>query len=443
MSTELLERLARVQVPRYTSYPTAADFTSAVGPAEHAAWLRQLLGEEAVSVYLHVPYCREICHYCGCHAKAVRKEQPVEDYRRALEEEIALVASHIPARRKVARIAWGGGTPSILGLAGLSSVLDVLQTHFDLEPGHEHAIELDPRVIDEAFIHGVARLGVNRVSLGVQDLDGNVQAAIGRVQPVETVTETICHLRNAGIGSINFDLIYGLPHQTEESLRATCQAVSALSPDRIAFYGYAHMPARRANQKLINAGSLPGPDARLRQSAAIAQVFLERGYVPIGIDHFAHPDDSLAVAAGEKRLRRNFQGYTDDDRETLLGFGCSSISRFAQGYVQSQAGISTYKRAIADGRLPARRGHAFADEDRARADIIEALMCDFRVDLGRSAVHYADELALLRPYAVHGLIRMRSNVIAMTRKGRPFVRLIAAVFDGFREASPYGFSASV
>lgn len=246
MSNELLERLARVQVPRYTSYPTAADFTAAVGPAEQAAWLRQLPGEEAVSVYLHVPYCREICHYCGCHAKAIRKEQPVEDYRRALEAEIALVASHIPARQKIARIAWGGGTQSILGLAGLSSVLDVLKTDFDLEPGHEHAIELDPRVIDENFIGGLARLGVNRASLGVQDLDPDVQVAIGRVQPAETVAEAVRHLRNAGIGSINFDLIYGLPHQTEESLRATCHAVASLSPECIAFYGYARMPTRRA-----------------------------------------------------------------------------------------------------------------------------------------------------------------------------------------------------
>ncbi|CZT36956.1 oxygen-independent coproporphyrinogen III oxidase [Rhizobium sp. 9140] len=443
MSTDLLGRLARVQVPRYTSYPTAADFTPAVGPAEQASWLRQLPEEEeAVSVYLHVPYCREICYYCGCHAKAVRKEQPVEDYRRALEAEIALVATHLPARRKIARIAWGGGTPSILELAGLSSVIDVLKTHFDLEPGHEHAIELDPRVIDETFVEGLARLGVNRASLGVQDLDPDVQAAIGRVQPGETVAAAVRHLRNAGIGSINFDLIYGLPHQTEESLRATCHAVSALRPDRIAVYGYAHMPARRGNQRLIDAASLPDPEARLRQAGVVAQVFLDAGYVPIGIDHFARPDDSLAIAAGEKRLHRNFQGYTDDDRQTLLGFGCSSISRFSQGYVQSVTGIAPYKRAIADGRLPAARGHAFADEDCARADIIEALMCAFRVDLG-SAARYADELALLRPYAAQGLIQMSSNVIAMTDKGRPFVRLIAAVFDSFRDAGPDGFSPSV
>jgi oxygen-independent coproporphyrinogen-3 oxidase len=443
MKPDMVERLAEMPVPRYTSYPTAADFSEAVGPKEHAAWLGQLDPAEPVSVYLHVPYCRQLCHYCGCHAKAVRKAGPVDEYRHALEGEIALVAAHLPARLKIGRIAWGGGTPSILGEAGLSSVLGVLRQHFDLEEDYEHSIELDPRMLGHDLCEALGRLGINRASLGVQDLDTVVQQAIGREQPEEKVAVAVRDLRDAGISRINFDLIYGLPNQTQESLLTTCRSVLDLDPDRIAFYGYAHLPSRRANQRLIDSASLPGPIERLQQASAIASFFIREGYQAIGIDHFAKPSDPLAAAAREGRLHRNFQGYTDDDRPTLLGFGCSSISRLPGGYTQSESGIEAYKRLIAEGSLPTRRGHAFVEDDRERADIIERLMCDFSVDLGQNTVVYADELALLRPFALSGLLTVQSNRISMTAKGKPYVRTVSAIFDRFRSQGQNLFSPSV
>jgi oxygen-independent coproporphyrinogen III oxidase len=439
MKTDLFARLAELQVPRYTSYPTAADFSDAVGCTEQHLWLGRLDPTEAVSVYLHVPYCRQLCHYCGCHAKAVLKAEPVQDYCRALEAEIALVAARLPARMKIGRIAWGGGTPCE---AGLGSVLGILKKHFDLEDGYEHSIELDPRLLGHDLCQALRRVGINRASLGVLDLDPLVQQAIGRVQPEPQVAAAVRDLRAAGISRIDFDLIYGLPNQTVESLLSTCQSVAALDPDRIAFYGYAHLPSRRANQRLIDTASLPAPVERLEQVRVIASFFRGKGYEAIGIDHFAKPADSLAVAAREGRLHRNFQGYTDDDRPNLLGFGCSSISRLPGGYFQSEPGTEAYKRRIVERRLPTRRGHAFVEDDRARAAIIERLMCDFSVNLGQDAVKYADELALLRPFALGGIVTMQSNNIAMTQEGRPFVRLVSAAFDRFRSEGSSRFSAA-
>ncbi len=443
MSDDFTEQLASLTVPRYTSYPTAADFSSAIGPAETAAWLAASDAGQPVSIYLHVPYCREICHYCGCHAKAALRDDVVAAYRLGLEAEIALTARHLPARLRIARIAWGGGTPSILGIAGVASVLRVLERHFDFETGFEHAMELDPRRVDQALVDGLAVLGVNRASLGVQDLDPEVQQAIGRVQPAETVRAAVAMLRRAGIAKLNFDLVYGLPRQSVDSLKRTCREVILLGPDRVACYGYAHLPARRANQRLIDAALLPGAPERVRQQEAVAASFLAHGYQSIGIDHFALFCDPLAAAARAHRLYRNFQGYTDDAQEVLIGFGASSISRLAGGFAQNESGIEAYKARVLAGELPTRRGHAFEGDDRERARIIERLMCDFRVDLGRRARHYADELALLRPLALQGLVDMRHDVIALTEKGRPFVRLVSAVFDRFRSEGERSFSSAV
>jgi oxygen-independent coproporphyrinogen-3 oxidase len=444
MTADLLaHHLARITVPRYTSYPTAADFSDAVGPSQHAAWLGELDPGQPVSIYLHVPYCRQLCHYCGCHAKAVRRKEPVEEYRRALEEEIRLVASFLPARMTIGRIAWGGGTPSILGEDGLGSVVQVLKDHFDLRDGFEHSIELDPRMFDAGLAQTLARIRVNRASLGVQDLDPVVQEAIGRVQPEEQVAQAVRYLRDAGISGINFDLIYGLPAQTEEGLLATCRSVAALAPDRIAFYGYAHLPTRRANQRLIDPNLLPDAPTRIKLATVIGDFFRVQGYAAIGIDHFARPSDPLAVASLTGALRRNFQGYTDDTHSTLLGFGCSSISRLPGGYVQSVAGIEAYKNTIGQGLLPSTRGHALSVEDEERGLIVEKLMCNFAVDLGTDAHRYADEIALLRPLAERRIVDIQGGNISMSDKGRAFVRLVAATFDTYRSAGVGQFSSMV
>ena len=444
--TEIAARhYASLAVPRYTSYPTAADFSPAVGTEQYEAWLRRLRQGQAVSLYLHVPYCRDLCHYCGCHAKIARRDTVIEAYADVLIREINQAAQCLTERPKALHLHWGGGTPSILGGAGIERVTNALREHFDFADDMEHAIELDPRKVDQKLCDDLAHIGVNRASLGVQDLNQEVQVAIGRVQPIEQIEAAVNALRKAGIVNLNFDLIYGLPLQTVETLKQTCERVHAFRPSRIACYGYAHLPARRANQRLIDTDLLPDADARFEQSQIVGEAFQSMGYEPVGIDHYALPDDALAVAAKAGRLRRNFQGYTDDDCATLLGFGASSISQFHEGYTQNIADIGQYKNTVTEGRAPVVRGYAFNDSDRLRGKIIEKLMCDFRVDLNKVAqgANFSDELALLRPLAADGLVKVQDGVITMLPEHYALVRLVAAVFDEFRKESAHSFSAAI
>ncbi|WP_439272518.1 oxygen-independent coproporphyrinogen III oxidase [Pseudochrobactrum sp. HB0163] len=444
--TEVAARhYASLAVPRYTSYPTAADFTAAVGREQYEAWLRRLRQGEAVSLYLHVPYCRDLCYYCGCHAKIARRDTVIEDYADTLIREIRQAGQYLTERPQAVHLHWGGGTPSILGGEGLARVTQVLREYFDFSDNMEHAIELDPRKVDKKLARDLARIGVNRASLGVQDFNPAVQAAIGRIQPVEQVEATVNALWQAGITSLNFDLIYGLPLQTAESLRETCERVGMFRPSRIACYGYAHLPARRANQKLIDPATLPDADARFEQAHSVGEAFLAMGYEPVGIDHYALPQDTLAVAARNGRLRRNFQGYTDDDCPTLLGFGASSISQFREGYTQNIADIRQYGAHVAEGHAPVMRGYAFNDSDRLRARIIEKLMCDFSVDLNEfaPAAQFSDELALLRPLTADGIVTVQDGVIAMVPQHKTLVRLVAAVFDEFRRETAHSFSMAI
>jgi oxygen-independent coproporphyrinogen-3 oxidase len=438
-------RYASHNVPRYTSYPTAADFTPMITVREHAAWLGSLGTEQGVSIYLHVPYCREICLYCGCNTKMAVRDDVVASYRRALEAEIALASRLVKGRLGVARLHWGGGTPSILGTGGLQSVLAVLRDRFSFERGFEHAIELDPRYVTRESANGLAALGITRVSLGVQDLNPLVQAAIGRLQPPAMVEAAVDRLRTAGIRNLSFDLMYGLPMQTVESVRKTCASVAAMSPDRIACFGYAHLPRLKANQRRIDEARLPSQDRRIDQADAIAEELVRGGYSKIGIDHFAKPGDALAEAVASGRLHRNFQGYTDDDCKILLGFGASSISAFAEGFVQNIADVPRYIRAVEAGSLASARGCLLSREDRLRARIIERLMCDFAVDLGAMAPNcdFAQELSMLCPMQTEGLVTIRGNKVVVTEAGRSVVRVIAATFDTYRRSQAAQFSTAV
>lgn len=442
---DIVRRYARMLVPRYTSYPTAAEFTPAVGCADQRRWLRDLDMAEAVSVYLHVPYCRELCFYCGCNTKKALRDDVISAYRVALEREIALVSDHLTASVHIARLHWGGGTPSILGAEGLASVITVLRRHFVLESGFEHAIELDPRYATSLLAASLNELGINRVSLGVQDVNPRVQMAIGRWQPMQDVAAAVLRLRAAGIGNLNFDLIYGLPMQTVASLRKTCEIVAMLSPDRIACYGYAHMPRLKANQRMIDEKTLPGVEERIDQAAAIAEELQRHGFVRIGIDHFARPSDALTRAAMSGRLHRNFQGYTDDSTETLIGFGASSISRFRDGYVQNISDVPSYVRAITDGRLAAARGCRLDAAEKQRARTIESLMCAFQADLDVTApdMEFSEELSLLQPLVHDGLVRVEGRIVTATDAGRQVVRIIAAVFDPHTRADAARFSKAV
>jgi oxygen-independent coproporphyrinogen-3 oxidase len=442
---DIVRRYARLQVPRYTSYPTAAEFTTGVAAADQRRWLAGIDTNEAVSLYLHVPYCRELCLYCGCNTKKAVRDDVIAGYREALEREIMLVGDTVSGPLRIARLHWGGGTPSILGPDGLASVMQVLRDRFVFEAGHEHAIELDPRYVTPTLAEGLGKLGVNRASLGVQDVNPLVQAAIGRWQPMQDVEAAVERLRSAGIEKLNFDLIYGLPLQTIASLRKTCEIVAALLPDRIACYGYAHMPRLKANQRRIDESALPDADERIDQAGIIAEEFLRHGYRKIGIDHFARPGDALARAAMSGRLHRNFQGYTDDARETLIGLGASSISRFGDGYVQNIADVPRYVRAISSGRLAPSRGCRLDEAERQRARTIESLMCRFQADLDVTAPDMAfdEEFALLLPLVRDGLVQIEGRRVTATEAGRSVVRVIAAVFDPHTRADTARFSKAV
>ncbi|WP_298252955.1 oxygen-independent coproporphyrinogen III oxidase [Bradyrhizobium sp.] len=441
----VVRRYAGYNVPRYTSYPTAADFTPAVTADEHAAWLGSLDGRESVSLYLHVPYCREICFYCGCNTKMAVRDDVIDAYRRALEVEINLVAGLMRQRPRIARLHWGGGTPSILGPRGLRSVATALRRQFSFDIGFEHAIELDPRRVTPALAKALSELGVTRASLGVQDVNPLVQAAIGRLQPLAVIETAIEHLRSVGITNLNFDLIYGLPLQTVESVRKTCNLVAAMAPDRIACFGYAHLPHLKANQRRIDEAKLPSQDQRIDQAEAMSEELTRAGYTKVGLDHFARPGDALPQAAASGKLHRNFQGYTDDASRVLLGLGASSISTFADGFVQNIADVPRYIRSIEAGSLASARGCWLDERDRQRALIIERLMCDFAVDLDAVAPNagFRDEMAILAPMQWDRLVEIDGAKLTVTQAGRAVVRVIAAAFDTYRRGEPAQFSRAI
>ncbi len=361
--------LAERNVPRYTSYPTAPHFSDAVGPETYAHWLGALTPDADLSLYIHVPYCTDICLYCGCHTKAVRRRGPIDRYAERLVGEIEQVAQAL-GQCRVTHLHWGGGTPSILGPEWLTAIANRIGAAFDLSTLVEHAIELDPRHLSAELAGALADIGVNRASLGVQDFAPQVQKAIGRIQPFAQVGRAVGALHGVGIENINIDLMYGLPHQSIEDAAESARLAALLSPQRIALFGFAYVPWFKTHQKLIEAAALPGAAERLEQARAAADTLASLGYVAVGLDHFALPDDPLADAARSGSLHRNFQGYTVDDAEALIGLGASAISRLPQGICAECGrcgGLFTEYRggALGDGEglclyargQTARRGH--------------------------------------------------------------------------------------
>ncbi|WP_439578788.1 oxygen-independent coproporphyrinogen III oxidase, partial [Elioraea sp.] len=387
-------------LPRYTSYPTAVQFHPGVTAATMCAWLGALSADVPLSLYLHVPFCRRMCWYCGCNTVVVNRAAPIEAYVDDLIEEIALWRAAIGARRRVTSIHWGGGTPTVLGAVQWRRVDAALRSAFAIEPAAEIAVELDPRTLSPGMVRALADTGVTRVSLGVQDFDPLVQKAVNRVQPREVVADAVARLRGSRIDRINLDLMYGLPHQTEISVARTARQALALNPDRIALFGYAHVPWMKRHQRLIDAGALPDAAGRLAQFRAALAVFTAAGHVPLGLDHAARPDDPLALAHAEGRMRRTFQGYTDDAAPVLIGIGASAISSLPQGHAQSAAAVPQWREAVRGGRLPIVRGVEPDAEDRLRAALIERIMCDMGLDIdaicrayGAEADRFAEALA--------------------------------------------------
>ncbi|MCQ8278850.1 oxygen-independent coproporphyrinogen III oxidase [Acetobacteraceae bacterium KSS8] len=429
-------------VPRYTSYPTAVQFGPSVDASLYAAWLRMLPPEEPVSIYLHVPFCDRLCLYCGCHAVVARQEAPRWAYARRMIRELEQVAATIGRRLPVSRIHWGGGTPSSLPPEALEAVDATLRRVFAVRDDAELSVEIDPRHLSADHLDLFARLKLGRASLGVQDLDPAVQRAVGRIQDAGMVSDCIASLRGIGVRSIHLDLIYGLPLQTEAGAARTAARVSAMAPDRLSVFGYAHVPWVRRQQRLIPADTLPGAAERFRQRAAIDATLRAQGYGPIGIDHYAQPNDALAVAARTGRLHRNFQGYTTDDASTLIGVGASAIGRFAGGYVQNHAALPVYGAAIDAGELAVSRGVVLSDEDRLRAAVICTLMCEGKVDLRETAEQHGaavetllSDLPKLSAALEDGLVTIDGAFVGVREAGMPFLRGIAAVFDRYRAIS--------
>ena len=429
------------RAPRYTSYPTAVQFSQAVTPAIYRDWLSALQPAEAVSLYLHIPFCARLCWYCGCNTRAINDRKPIGDYVQLMLLELDMLVAALPGRMAASAVHLGGGTPNMLSAPELAAIFGALRQAFQLAPDAKIAAELDPAVLTRDWVQAAASHGLTRASLGVQNLDPRVQAAVNRHDTVEEIEAGIGWLRAAGVRSINLDLMYGLPHQTLGNTLATLDAILPLRPERVALFGYAHVPWMKAHQKLIRDDALPGAAARLEQSESAAERLRAEGYVQIGLDHFALPTDELAVAAVEGRLRRNFQGYTTDTAGTLLGLGASAIGSLPQGFVQNAAQEMAWRTAVAGGELPIARGVAVTEEDRFRGEIIERLMCDFQVDLvaicaghNRPISQVASALVRLEDFERDGVVRHDGGRVMITDRGRFLVRSVCAVFDAYLDA---------
>ena len=446
ITPELLTRFD-VPGPRYTSYPTADRFVEAFGEADYLNALAQrrsgsVLGAKPLSLYVHLPFCESLCYYCACNKIITKHHDRAAPYLRYLSREVDLHAQHLGGRQSVSQVHLGGGTPTFLSDEELTELMAMLHRNFNLVPGGEYSIEIDPRTIDAARLATLKTLGFNRLSFGVQDFDPLVQKAVHRVQPAEQVFALVADARQLGYESINVDLIYGLPKQTPESFDRTLAQVCELRPDRIALYGYAHLPERFKSQRRINVADLPQAGGKVAMLARSLAAFEAAGYVYIGMDHFALPEDALAVAKRQGRLHRNFQGYSTQPDCDLIGLGVSAIGKVGATYSQNAKDLIEYQDRIDQGHLPVVRGLAVSRDDLLRRAVIMALMCQGSVQFESVELahlidfrsYFAAELELLRPMQDDGLVRLGDHAIEVTAMGWFFVRGVAMVFDKYVQA---------
>lgn len=433
-----IAELFSARVPRYTSYPTAPHFHAGIDAGTYRRWLVDLDPTASLSLYLHIPFCDTLCWFCGCHTTVVNRYSPLASYLEFLSREIGLISALLKPGQKVTHIHWGGGSPTMLQPDDILRLSGALHENFAIAADLEFAVEIDPRGFQRKSAEALAQAGVTRASIGVQDCDVTVQRAINRFQPIETTAAAVELLRTVGIDELNIDLIYGLPHQTKTGVETTIDAVLPLDPDRLAIFGYAHVPHFKKHQSLIPESALPGLEERFAQAEAARARLCARGFVPIGLDHFAKPGDSMAIAQHEGRLARNFQGYTTDDATVLIGLGASSIGSLPQGYVQNIPDVPGYRAAITSGRLPVARGIALTEEDRARRAAIQRLMCDLSVDLdkvaasfGRTREMFADSVRSLEDLAAGGVVAVEGGRITIAESWRAAARLVCAAFDSY------------
>ncbi|MDE3080517.1 MAG: oxygen-independent coproporphyrinogen III oxidase [Paracoccaceae bacterium] len=436
------------RVPRYTSYPTAPHFDASVGATQFADWVRAIPAGSAISLYMHVPFCRRLCWFCACRTQGTSSDEPVRAYAEVLKAEISLLKANLAPGVTLSRLHWGGGTPTLLPADLITELTGTIFDLAPLGPGGEFSVEIDPNEIDAPRLDALAAAGMNRASIGVQDFDIEIQKTIGRDQTYEVTRDAIAEIRARGVKSLNADILYGLPHQTPARISDSVQKLLSLSPDRVALYGYAHVPWMARRQVMIPSDAMPRPEERLDLFETARKLFLWDGYREIGIDHFARPEDGLAVAQAEGALRRNFQGYTDDTAPVLIGIGASSISRFPQGYAQNASATSAHTRAIREGQFSTHRGHVFTDDDRLRGRIIEALMCDFRVSSAEILRDFnvtpgaLNEMYSRAMDAFPRMLALDQGGLSIPEHARPLTRMIARAFDAY-DLSKAGHSSAI
>lgn len=437
MSTALLSKYSG-PVPRYTSYPTTPHFHGGIDNGVYRGWLGALNHRNRLSLYLHIPYCDRLCWFCACHTKHTLKYEPIAIYLEALKQEIAAVGALVSPDAVVGAVHFGGGSPTMLDPEDMQGLMDCLRRHFTFGLAPEISVEMDPNDLDDSRYDALAAIGMSRASLGVQDFDDKVQKTINRIQSFEQTKSVVDAVRARGVRSVNCDILYGLPFQTCETLKTTVDQIISLDPDRIALFGYAHVPWMKKHQSLIPEHALPDIAERYRQMTMAGEMLQRAGYWQIGLDHFAKPSDTLCKAAEAGALRRNFQGYTTDTADALIGLGASSIGRLPQGYVQNMVATAEYQRMVGKGGLAAVKGIELSPDDHLRSHVIERLMCDFSVDLsdvqrrfGTVSQAVRDEAQQFAAGDRDGIVRLDAGIFAITEAGKPFVRNIAAIFDSY------------
>jgi oxygen-independent coproporphyrinogen-3 oxidase len=426
------------QVPRYTSYPTAPHFGPEIGGDTYAQWLEALEPGTPLSLYVHVPFCDTLCWFCACHTTVVNNYAPVRDYCDFLIQELELVSRHLHGRHPVTHIHWCGGSPTLLSDRDMRRLDEAVRTRFDVSANAEFAIEIDPRGFKESMAATLAACGVTRASIGIQDCSPKVQRAINRVQSDEEIGATIAWLRQHGINQLNLDLVYGLPHQTAEGLDRNLDLAMWLHPDRIALFGYAHVPHFKKHQALISEAALPDISARMALSTQAAATLCEHGYRAVGIDHFDLPHDPMAVALDNRSLRRNFQGYTTDTAPALIALGASAIGFLPQGYLQNLTATPAWRDAIGGGRLATAKGRALTVEDRLRRAVIDEIVYFLDADITDichrhvfPAGHLDSCLARLQPLAAQDYVTLTGRKLTVHPLYRQAARLAAACFDAY------------
>lgn len=436
------------KVPRYTSYPTSPHFKNDVNSGDFSSWIEAIPENTDISLYLHVPFCRRLCWFCACRTQGTASGEPITAYVETLKDELSLLKRHLSSGVRLSRLHWGGGTPTLLSPEHMRDLAATVREVADFADGYEFSVEIDPNEIDASRLDALFESGMNRASIGVQDFDPEIQKTIGREQSFDTTKRAVDMIRDRGIQSLNADILYGLPDQSRSKIVDSVQKLLSLSPDRVALYGYAHVPWMAKRQQMIPSDALPRPDERLDLFETARKLFVWDNYDEIGIDHFATKEDGLSVAAREGTLRRNFQGYTDDTSDVLVGLGASSISKFPQGYAQNAPATSAYTKAIRAHEFSTVRGHTFTDQDKLRARMIEMLMCDFRVNTAELVRDYdttkAEVTAMLNRAnsEFENILVVDENGLFVPASARPLTRMIARSFDAY-DLSSAGHSSAI